>query len=123
ARLTHVLSDGFAELGQTGRRPVVGKTLVQGIGRRPDDVARRIEIGLADLEMNDVAAFCLQRARFHQYFESGLCAETRHTLGEAKFVGVFHRTKIMGAGNLSLNSVKRAWLSRSFYAASSRRGH
>ena len=56
--------------------------------------------------MDDVAARCLQRARLHQYFEGGLGTETRHALGEAEFGDVFHRgkIKIMGGGNLSLNS-------------------
>src|SRR5437667_4145300 len=70
----------------------MGEALVQGIGCRTDDVARGIEIGLADLEMDDVAAFCLERSRFHQHFEGGLGAETRHALGEAEFArgGFYH---------------------------------
>ena len=63
----------------------MGEALVQGVACRLDDVARGIEIGLPDLEMDDVAALCLQRARFHQHFEGGLGAETRHAFGEAKF--------------------------------------
>ncbi len=62
----------------------MGEALVQGVGSRLDDVARGIEIGLPDLEMDDVAALCLQRSRLHQYFEGGLGAETRHALGEAE---------------------------------------
>ena len=78
ARLTHILSDRLAQRRHPGGRPVVGEALVQGIARRLDDVARGIEIGLPDLEMDDVAALGLQRARFHQHFEGGLGAETRH---------------------------------------------
>ena len=63
---------------------------MQCVTSRIDDVARRIEIRLADLEMNDVAAFCLQRSRFRQYFEGGLGAETRHALGQAQFSGLSH---------------------------------
>ena len=42
------------------------------------------------LEMDDVAARCLQRSRLHQYFEGGLGAETCHALGEAEFVDLGH---------------------------------
>ena len=63
----------------------MGEALVQGVGRCVNNVDRRIEIWLSDLEMDDVAALCLQRSRLHQYFESGLGAETRHALGEAEF--------------------------------------
>jgi hypothetical protein len=35
--------------------------------------------------MDDVAALGLQGARFHQHFEGGLGAETRHALREAEF--------------------------------------
>ena len=74
ARLTHVLSDGLAQLRQASRRSVVREALVQGVGSCLDDVVRGIEIGLPDLEMDDVAAG----------------AETRHALGEAEFCGLTH---------------------------------
>ena len=63
----------------------MGKAFVQRVTSRIDDVGRRIEIGLADLEMDDVAALFFKCARFHQYFECGLSPETRHALGEAEF--------------------------------------
>ncbi len=63
----------------------MGKALVQGVTSCVDDIARRIEIWLANLEMDDVAALCLQRSRLHQYFEGSLCAETSHAFGEAEF--------------------------------------
>jgi hypothetical protein len=70
----------------------MGEALVKGIARRVDDVGRRVEIRLPNLEMNNVAAFRLQRSRLDQNFESGLGAETRHTLGEAEFMlrGLMH---------------------------------
>src|SRR4029453_12418447 len=94
ARLTDVLSDDFGQLRHAGRRPVMGEAFVQSVGRRVNDVARGIEIGLADLEMDDVAACCLQRSRLHQHFESGLGAETRHALGEPDFVAFSHDSEM-----------------------------
>ena len=44
------------------------------------DVGGRVEVGLADLEVDDVAALRLERARPHQDFERGLGAEPRHAL-------------------------------------------
>ncbi len=90
ARLTDILRDHLAQLGHPGRRPVVGKTFVQRVAGRLDDVCRSIEIRLADLEMHDIAALRLQGPRFYQHFERGLCAETRHPFGQAKFVGLGH---------------------------------
>jgi hypothetical protein len=65
ARLTDILCNRFAQLRQTRRRSVVREPLVERVGRGPNDVARRIEIGLANLEVDDVAPLCLQRPRFH----------------------------------------------------------
>src|SRR5439155_7794150 len=107
ARLTHVLSDGLTQLRQAGRRPVVGEALVQRVTSCVDDIAGRIEIRFSDLEMDDVAALCLERSCFNQYFEGGFSAETRHALGEAEFAlcGFIHHSgiKIMLGGNVSLN--------------------
>ena len=66
------------------------EALVQRVASRLDDVARRIEIGLADFQMNDVAALRLERSRFHQHFERGLRAESRHALGEPEFMCLMH---------------------------------
>src|SRR5436309_11094251 len=70
----------------------MGETFVQGIARGVDDVGRRIEIRLANLQMDNVAALCFQRPRLHQNFEGGLGAQTRHTLRETKFAGFMHGT-------------------------------
>ncbi len=70
------------------------KPLCSASHRRVDNVGRRIEIGFANFEMDDVASLCLQRSRLHQYFERRLGAETRHALGEAKFVGFSHNDEI-----------------------------
>src|SRR5437870_1729364 len=89
-----MLCDRFAQLRQTRRGPVMGESFAHRVRACVDDVARRIEIRLADLEMNDVAALCLQCSRLHQYFEGGLGPETRHAFGEAEFVGLRHEGEI-----------------------------
>jgi hypothetical protein len=68
----------------------MGETFVKRVTSRVDDISWRIEIGLADFEMDDIASLCLQRSRFHQHFKCGLGAETRHPFGEAKFAGFSH---------------------------------
>src|SRR5213596_3375397 len=65
ARLAHVLSDGLAQFRQPGRRSVVSEAVVQRVVRRFNDVARGVEIGFPDLEMNNIAALRLQRSRLH----------------------------------------------------------
>ena len=72
----------------------MGEALMQSVAGGVDNVCRRIEIGFPNLEMNDVAAICLQRPRLHQYFERGLSAETRHTLCEAEFANLSHDGEI-----------------------------
>ena len=49
-----VLGEDLAHLGQAGRRPVVGVAVAQGLDRLVDDVPRRVEVGLADLQVDDV---------------------------------------------------------------------
>src|SRR4029453_6697997 len=68
------------------------EALMQRIACRVDDVCRCIEIGLPNLEMDDVAPLGLQRSRLHQHFECSLGAETRHPLRETKFAGFLHGT-------------------------------
>src|SRR5581483_3690632 len=70
----------------------MGEALVKGVARSVDDVGRRIEIRLPNLEMNNVAPLCLQRPCLHKDFEGGLGAETSHALGEAKILGLMHGT-------------------------------
>src|SRR4029077_7089535 len=73
-----------------GRGSIMCEALAQGLASRIDDVARCIEIGLADFKMNNIAAFCLERFRFHQHFERGLRAESRHAPGEPEFMCLIH---------------------------------
>jgi hypothetical protein len=44
------------------------------------DVAGRVEVGLADLEMDDVAALRLQGPRAYEDLERGLRSQPRHPL-------------------------------------------
>jgi hypothetical protein len=48
----HVVGDRPAQLGDARKGGVVGRTLIEGALRRLPDVGRRVEIGLADLEMD-----------------------------------------------------------------------
>ena len=68
----------------------MSEALVQCVARRVDDVGRRVEIWFADLEMDDVAAFCFECARLDQNFERGFRAEALHAFGEAKFGTASH---------------------------------
>src|SRR6266446_1039418 len=70
------------------------ESLVQRVATRVYNVRRRIEIRFADLEMDDVTAFCFQRLCLHQHFKSGLGTETRHALCETKFMAPGHRSEI-----------------------------
>jgi hypothetical protein len=90
----------------------MGEALVQGVTRRVDDVLWRIEIGFTNFEMNNVASLCFQRSCFHEYFEGGLGAETRHALGETKFAlcSFMHLGETMRGGGLlsTINSLLSA---------------
>ena len=66
------------------------EALAQGVASCVDDVARCIEIGLADFQMNNVATLCLERFRFYQHFECGLRAESLHAFGEPEFMCFMH---------------------------------
>ena len=70
-------------------------SLVQGVNRSLDNVRRRVEIRLADFEVDDVFALPLECARFVQDFEGGLGAQARHAASKAKLElgSVFHGGK------------------------------
>jgi hypothetical protein len=71
------------------------EALVQSVRRRRNNIFRRIEIGLADLEMNNLASFRFQRSRFHQHFERGLGPKTRHAVSETKFARLIHQNEVI----------------------------
>jgi hypothetical protein len=45
------------------------------------DVGWRVEVGLADLKVDDLLALLFQSAGTVQNFKGSLCAETRHPAG------------------------------------------
>src|SRR5439155_18513233 len=84
-RFAYVLRYDLAQFHQSCRRPVMCETSVQRITSGVYDVARRVQIGLPDLKMNDAAALRFKRFRFYQHFKRRLSPEPRHAFGEAKF--------------------------------------
>ena len=71
----------LAQFGKPRAGTVVGKTPVQSVHRRFHNVRRSVEIRLANLQMHDVPALCLQGARLCQNFERRLRTQPRHALG------------------------------------------
>ena len=55
-------------------RPAVAQRLDAGF----DDIHRRIEIGLADLQMDNVLALGFECPRSNKHFEGRLCAQPIH---------------------------------------------
>src|SRR5207302_8762852 len=53
ARAAHIIGDGLAQFGETGGWTVVSPALMQGGDRSFNDVVRGVEIGLADLKVNN----------------------------------------------------------------------
>ena len=48
------------------------------------DVERRVEVGLADLQVDDLATLSFERSRAGENAERGLRAEPLETVGEAE---------------------------------------
>src|SRR5437867_4039265 len=71
------------------------EALVQGIDSCVDNVSWCVEIGLPDLEMNDVAPLRFKRFCFYQHFTRRLSPEPCHAFGEAKFLvcGLVHHSE------------------------------
>ncbi len=61
ARAVDVVRDGRAQFGNARRRRIMRAVVVQGVHGFVDDVLRRVEVGFADFEMDDVAPQFLQR--------------------------------------------------------------
>ena len=59
--LQKLFADSRAQLHRAGGGRVFGHALCHGLGGGGDDVRGRVEIGLADAEIDDVMAFGLQR--------------------------------------------------------------
>src|SRR5258706_12986416 len=56
--------------------------VIQRLFRGLDNVGRRREIGLADLQVDDTASFRLERACAHQHFKSGFHKNPVHPLSQ-----------------------------------------
>jgi len=78
--LGDVAGDGLAQGGDAGGRRVVGVALAQGTHGSLDDVGRRVEIRLADFQVDDVSSLSFQGFGTRQYLEGGLCAKPAHPL-------------------------------------------
>ena len=78
----HESRDRLAHLHDPARRGVVRVARVHCRYRRFDDVVGGREIRLADLEVDDLAAFGLQPPGPGQHLEGAFCAQARHALGE-----------------------------------------
>ena len=82
AGAANVLRHGLAKHRDTGRRDVVRVAFVHRVLRGRDDVRRSLEVGLPDLEVDDVLPLGLQRLGLRQDFERGLGSQTGHAGGE-----------------------------------------
>ncbi len=69
---TQVLGDHLSELDQPRRWAVVGLARTKRLVGRIADVGRRVEVGLADLEMDDVATLPLELSRPGKHREGAL---------------------------------------------------
>ncbi len=77
-----VLRDRVAALRQPRCRTVAGPAVVERLFGRLLDVRRRREVGLPDLEVDDVAALRLERAGPGQHLEGGFGPDPGHAFGE-----------------------------------------
>ena len=73
---------GLAQHGQSGRGAVVRLAVGPGLAAGVDDVARRREVGLADLQVDDAAPRRLQRLRASEHLEGGFGAQAVEAVGE-----------------------------------------
>ncbi len=80
----HVGGDGLAQGGDARERRVVGGALVEGLLGRLAHVGRRIEVRLADLEVDDRSALGLERPGAGADLEGALGADGAHAGGRAQ---------------------------------------
>ncbi len=85
ARRGDLARDGLAQFRHSGRRVVVRVAVMQCIHGGIDDVRRRIEIGFADLQVDDVSTLPLQRPGSYQDFKRRFRTQLRHPLGQTQF--------------------------------------
>ena len=75
-RLCEIGGDRLAQRQDADRRRIAMMAVAQRLDRRLDDEIRRAEIGLADAEIDDVAALCRKLRGARQHGEGVLLAET-----------------------------------------------
>ena len=80
----HVAGGRLAHLPDAAGRGVVGGTFADGADGGLGDVVGGREVGLADLQMDDVPTLGLEPPGAGQHLEGGLGAEAGHPLGEAQ---------------------------------------
>src|SRR5579862_5327394 len=78
ASAADIFGDSLTQVGQTSRRTIMRPALAHGVGARLDDVGGRVEIGLADFQVDDAFALPLKGAGLIQNFKGGFGTETRH---------------------------------------------
>jgi hypothetical protein len=106
ARLADVLGDGLAELRQPCRRTVVRRPRIERLLRRLLDVSGRVEVGLPDFQVDDLAAGALELPRPGQHLEGGLRSQPGHPRSDV------HEALLYG---LALQGpYYKAWSSRAF---------
>ncbi len=77
-----VRGTGLAQHRQSRRRAVVRLPVGPGLAARVDDVARRREVGLPDLQVDDPATRRLKCLCSRKYFEGGFCPQAVEAVGE-----------------------------------------
>ena len=65
----------------------MGVAGVEGLSRRVDDVPGRVEVGLADLEVDDLAALRFECPRASEDLKRRLGTEARHAVGKGEGIG------------------------------------
>ena len=86
----------FLQIGRhrlAQRQDAVGRgvpvmAVAQRLHRRLDDVLGRLEVRLADAEIDDAAAFGLERGGAGEDFERGFCAQAGQVFGELQQGGL-----------------------------------
>jgi len=77
---TALVESGYAQLGETLRRPVVRVAFIERALGRLDDVHRSRKVRLTDFQVDDILALALQLARAEQHFIGGFHANAAHSI-------------------------------------------
>ena len=88
ARCRDLCCYALPHLRQSRRRSVVRVAVREGVAAGLDDVRRRIEVGLADLQMDHVHPLGLQPSSLCQHLEGGLGTQATHPFGQLHHLAV-----------------------------------